>query len=60
MDWQTLAVQLKFLQIQISQVGGEYHAVALDVGTEHGNLLSIYGKNENRELQSNTSNRKLL
>jgi hypothetical protein len=50
MDWQTLAVQLKFLQIQISQLGGEYHAVALDVGTDHGNLLSIYRKNENREL----------
>jgi hypothetical protein len=50
MYWQTLALQLKFLQIQISQLGGEYHAVALDVDTDHGNILSIYGKNENREL----------
>jgi hypothetical protein len=45
-----LAVQLKSLQVQISQLGGEYHAVALGVGTDYDNLLSIYRKNENREL----------
>ena len=45
-----LAVQLKSLQVQISQLGGEYHAVALGIGTDYDNLLSIYRKNENREL----------
>ena len=45
-----LAVQLKSLQVQISQLGGEYHAVTLDMGTGYDNLLSIYCKNENIEL----------
>jgi hypothetical protein len=45
-----LAVQLKSLQVQISQLGGEYHAVVLTMGNDYVDLLSIYCTNENREL----------
>ena len=45
-----LAVQLKSLQVQISQLGGEYHAVSVAIGNYYNDLLSIYCKNENREL----------
>jgi len=46
----TLAVQLKSLQVQISQLGGEYHAAALAMGNYYDDLLSIYCNNENREI----------
>ena len=45
-----LAVQLKSLQIEISKLGGEYHAVALAMSNEYDNLLSIFRKNERKEL----------
>ena len=41
-----LAVQLKSLQVKISKLGGQYHAVALAMSNEYDNLLSIYRKNE--------------
>jgi hypothetical protein len=48
-DVNALAVQLKSLQVHIRQLGGEYHAVALAM-VNYDDLLSIYRKNENREL----------
>lgn len=46
----SLAVQSISLLVQISQFGGEDHAVTLDMGTDYDNLLSIYCKNKNIEL----------
>ena len=48
-----LAVQLKSLQVKISKLGGEYHAVALAMSNEYDNILSIYYKNETKNYQGN-------
>ena len=45
-----LAVQLKYLQIEISKIGGEYHAVTLAVSDAYDDLSSIYCKNKNKEI----------
>jgi hypothetical protein len=50
MHWQS---DCKNLQVQTSQLGGEYHAVALAVGNDYDNLLSINHKNKNRKLSTN-------